>query len=620
LKDRCAPAVRWLALSGPPPDGLAEALLGDPGTEVQLEALIASPSRRFEPAPAASRTAVEREALPESVGGRLDPAPAAAPWAVQREALTERPGGRRPQRAVLASGEVLFVKRFSARRACRRLQQAFARLALWEAARREWRALRRLAAAGVPVPAPRALGRLRGGDLVLVTSFLAGPTLGAAVASGARGGALAEAVGGLVARLHAAGLVHGDLHRGNVLLAAQGPTLVELAAARRSRGRRARRRDLAGIDHSLAGRLPLVDRLRLRAAALGHGPPFPATTRRELRAVGRLSRRLALAHARGRMRRARRPGRRFARAEVDALRGLRVRGLAQEALAAAVAPPPGAKRARRRLRWVEGSGRRLRWAQVCGRRLVVKEFTTGLRGALADLARGSPARRAWLAGHGLAALGIGCAAPLAFLERGRLGLVRRSLLVLEDLCPSLPADAPGPELGADERVGALLRLALALHGRGADHRDFMASNVLLARRGHGLATRLVDLEDVRFPRRLRDAARVRALAQLNASLPDWVPDALRRRAFRRYAAWLPFRAPQARVLARIVARSLARRHHWSGRAREPDRGLGDATRGARRAEGGPRGPGPPPPAHDAEMLIQRNELEEPGMRPPLPSS
>jgi len=143
------------------------------------------------------------------------------------------------------------------------------------------------------------------------------------------------------------------------------------------------------------------------------------------------------------------------------------------------------------------------------------------------------------------------------------------VLVQEDLCPAVAADSPGPGASASERIDALARLALALHSAGAVHRDFTAGNVLLTRDAHALSTRLVDLEDARIPRWLGDAARARGLAQLNASLPDWIPDALRRRAFRRYATWLPFRAPEGRVLARIVAASLARGHHWSGRGCAP---------------------------------------------------
>jgi len=86
----------------------------------------------------------------------------------------------------------------------------------------------------------------------------------------------------------------------------------------------------------------------------------------------------------------------------------------------------------------------------------------------------------------------------------------------------------------------------------------------LQRTATGLVPRLIDLEGVRFPVRLRAARRLHALAELNASLPDAYPAQLRRRAFRRYAAALPFRGGWRPALARVVRESLARQHRWTG--------------------------------------------------------
>ena len=56
--------------------------------------------------------------------------------------------------------------------------------------------------------------------------------------------------------------------------------------------------------------------------------------------------------------------------------------------------------------------------EVDGRLAIVKEVVkTSVRKRLADVFRGSPAKRAWLAGHGLNLRGIGAARPLAYLER-----------------------------------------------------------------------------------------------------------------------------------------------------------------------------------------------------------
>jgi hypothetical protein len=186
--------------------------------------------------------------------------------------------------------------------------------------------------------------------------------------------------------------------------------------------------------------------------------------------------------------------------------------------------------------------------------------------------RGSAGRRAWRGGHGLLVRGVGAARPLAFLERRVLGLPIASLVVLEDLRPAEPADA-GTALPPEAVVEALGRLARALHRRGVDHGDLKASHVFVRAAPDGTEARLIDLEGVRFPRRLADARRRQALAELNASLPDRFPAEARRRAFARYAAALPFAAGRDAALRAIVDASLARRHRWSGagceRARTP---------------------------------------------------
>ena len=109
-----------------------------------------------------------------------------------------------------------------------------------------------------------------------------------------------------------------------------------------------------------------------------------------------------------------------------------------------------------------------------------------------------------------------------------------------------------------ETLGAL---ATSLHARGADHGDLKASHVYLDP-GLEAPPRLLDLEGVRFGRRISRRRRLRALAQLNASLPDRFPDAARVAAFSRYARRLPL---GRRALKKIVARSRARSHRWSGR-------------------------------------------------------
>jgi len=346
-----------------------------------------------------------------------------------------------------------------------------------------------------------------------------------------------------------------------------GPVLLDLQHAGRSRRGSARARDLARLDHSLwAAGIPLSDRVRLRAAALRRPRPFDRKARREITRVGGASTERFHEHAESRHRRALRPGRRFGRLVLDGHRGLRLRRIEEAEVVEAWAAHRRAL-SRDDAGVLKNDGRSRITAVTAGtHRIVVKEvLPRGFGRRLADAFRGSPARRAWYAGHGLAARSLGVATPLAYLARRRLGLPASSVVFLEDLRPGGPADLREGDAAALADVVAVLgRLARDLHARGADHGDLKASHVYLDDAASDLAPRVLDLEGVRFRRRVPDRRRLRALAQLNASLPDRFPDAARREAFGRYARSLPFRGGAARALRRVTALSRARRHRWTG--------------------------------------------------------
>lgn len=486
----------------------------------------------------------------------------------QRAGAELRDGPRR--RIVLLetdAGRLLVAKQFrSASGRHARRERWKARLGVAPAAR-ERRALARAQAAGAPVAAPLGLADLASGDCLLVLERIDGAPLADALRAPApQRHVLLTELGRAVAALHAAGLAHGDLHHGNVLAGTAGPVLLDLQHARTWTPSRALR-DLGFLDASLRALVSAPDRLRVLRAGLGLALRPDPRDRAALRpALGASSARLG-ERARSRTRRALRPGRAYAAVAAGSERGLRVRELAAATVADALvrhrAGGPG-------VRLLKDDGRSRVSALAAGEHaLVVKEVRArGWRRPLADLVRGSPARRAWRAGHGLRLRGIGAALPLAFVERRRFGLPVASALLLEDLSGDVPADRAAldaPALfDANAVVSTLGRLALALHRAHVHHGDLKASHVLLRPAPHGLEPRLIDLESVRLDVALADSARLRALAQLNASLPDAYPAAARRRAFERYARALPFAGGAERALAHVVDASLARKHRWTG--------------------------------------------------------
>ncbi len=440
-------------------------------------------------------------------------------------------------------------------------------------AKREWRALRAMRRAGLPVPEPWVLGTLPDGDHVLVMEHLPGTPLDHALRRDAvdpRAGL--AALGALVARIHAAGWVHGDLHVGNLLLDEGRWALLDWQHARRSRSRRARRADAARLEYSLARFLPLSQRMRLREATLSITRPYDAAARTVLQEAGDALWERFDEHARSRTRRALRPGRLYQTVELPGLVGLRTGDLSDPDLSRVLASHEAARARPDDPRRIKDDSRSCVTAVAfADRRLIVKAFPRRpVRGWLRDLVRGSPARRAWLAGHGLRARRIGVAQPFAYLEERRVR--PRSWVILEDLRPATAA-AFAIERGVatpSRLADILLALVLQLHRRGVDHGDLKGTHILLRRGRAGafagqLEACVIDLEGVSFRRRVGWRRRRRALIQLNASIPDTLPAALRRRFWTRYLQIFPVSGNGEAEARRIVRRSLARRHRWKGR-------------------------------------------------------
>lgn len=441
-------------------------------------------------------------------------------------------------------------------------------------ARREWRALRAMHRAGLPVPEVWVLGTLADGDHILVMEHLPGTPLDEALRRDARDPreGLAE-LGALVARIHAAGWVHGDLHVGNLL---RGPTrpddwgLLDWQHARRTHSLIARRADLARLEYSLSRFLPLTQRMRLRESALSIARPYDDAARTAVRQAGEALWARFDEHAQSRTRRALRPGRLVRAVELAGRTGLRTGDLsdadllrvleAHEDVKGRVEDPAHLKSDRRSAVSAISLG---------DRRLIIKEFPRrGLGKSLVDRWRGSPARRAWTAAHGLVARRVGVAQPFAYLEerRARPG----SWVVLEDLRPATEA-AFAVERGvvdAGELADLLLDLVLQLHRRGVDHGDLKGTHILLRRDpnfgGRPQSACLIDLEGVRFRRQVSWQRRRRALIQLNASLPETLPAPERRRFWERYAQIFPVADLEGEG-RRIALRSVARAHRWRGR-------------------------------------------------------
>lgn len=500
-------------------------------------------------------------------------------WALGPEALRaellvalsgDAPGVRvlrdNPRRRILRldrPGGALLIKHFRMASGRHTGRERLKELVGASPADRERRHLETLHERGARVPRPIAAARLGDGDRLLVLPFLDGRSWQELPRGRARREA-ARALGAAVRTLHDAGVFHGDLHLGNVLFTEEGAVVLDLQHARKLRGEADRLRDLGELDFALWPLASRADRLRVQLAGLDL--PGVGADRAALRQIAVEARKRGVRHAASRTRRSLRPGRRFAALDLPAGRGLRLRevpeALVEEALAAHT---EAFERGDPRV-WKDEGRSRISAVHAGGRDVVVKE-TRAEGGArrVADLWRGSAARRAWRAGHGLIVRDIAAALPLAFVEGRTLGLPGRSWLVLERL--------PGPDAltqalqSPDASLDAMLDVLSRLHARGVDHGDLKATNLVAD--GHG-GLALVDLEQVRFPDELAEERRIEGLAELNASLPDQVANAARRLRFDRYARRHPFDRGQEAALRAIIQRSRDRQHRWTGQGCEPE--------------------------------------------------
>ena len=422
-------------------------------------------------------------------------------------------------------------------------------------ARREWRALESLHEKGVPVPRPRAWGRLPDGDEIIASDFLEGELLGDRFrdAPPESRETIVDALARTIQKLHASNYRHGDLHLGNLWAHGNEVYLLDLERARAQRDSSEHLVDLAQLEFSLA--------------KAGWESAVRAALRNQLGLDERFERILRLFlrdHLRGRARRVLRIGRNWSQAEMGPCRGLREHSMKAETLTALVESSERNPDAQTR----RGGRIRIAEARANGCQVVVKRVLAGgFRRALGDRLRGSSAARAFHAGQRLELLSDRAARPLAYLEERRFGFPIRSWLVLEKvgqedldhLDPGTPA--------VERRIANALGVWLAdAHAWGLSHRDLKGGNIRVTLQPESIRFWLIDLEDLTGPAELSDEARLQALCQLNASLSDEAFGLeTRGEALGLYLERAPFAARDQKAIAGEVARrSLARGHRWRG--------------------------------------------------------
>ena len=498
-------------------------------------------------------------------------------------------------RVSFGSAGEFFVKRFKTRH-----WRDVAKLVIrGSRAQKEWRMAAALLEARIPAVEVVAAGERRKGwlpvETYLVTpaipgvmslrefgfSRLGGPILGSRPPWLT---ALIEELAGLTRRLHERGFYHRDFHGGNVLLRVNGTGragdkvslfVVDLHSMRRLKSvSRPRRVKMLGVLRNSLGfpGVSATDRLRFLRAYLG-----PEATRETVSAwaweVTRSGQRIQRRYLQSRTRRCLVESKSFTNERTRIGRLFRRREYLSDQIVRAIEEHRAAVGRGEALKIsLETNVSMVKAAGVSGR-LCVKEFRyRGFLHRLKDLVRASPAKRSWVASQALKFRKVGAASAVALVQSSVCSRRSHYFITAEVAGAEAMDRYVKREFAGDDSVPFRTRVRFIIataeflrhaHGQGVRHRDLKSSNLLVREEGEG-AWRffLVDVARVQFAERLSDRARIKNLAQLNASMPKLMNWADRLRFFRHYArGGLGFR-DKASGLQRVIAITRGRSCVW----------------------------------------------------------
>ena len=469
------------------------------------------------------------------------------------EVLKENP--RRSVFRLIGAGPALVVKHYRERGLGDALKTFVGR----SRARREAETAAAMLAAGLPVPAPRALARRRDGAHVAWSAFAMDEVVGAQplggfleerFTAGDRRGVekrpWLERAADVLAALHAAGFDHRDFHGGNLLVeraSDAAPTrllIVDLhRVARPGRVPTSRRvKALGDLVHTLRFAIDREDTRVVIDAYLTAARGEITEADRWVRLVERACVAREARRVKSRTRRCIRESSAFAPVSSGGVRGFRRSDVPLDQLFEAIARArhaidSGGKEAR-------SIARRSSVAvAACGeRRVAVKVYPgDGRRSARGAVTRGR-AGRAYVAAHGLFVRGVPVPPVVAWLRTPD-----RAFLIVDEVLDARPLSALSFRLATDppalERVGdALVRTLGALISSGARVNDLSPKNVLVRVDESSAAAWLCDFDGIRFDGPMPRARLVRGLAQLNDLAPG-VPIRARLRVLRRLAREFP---------------------------------------------------------------------------------
>jgi tRNA A-37 threonylcarbamoyl transferase component Bud32 len=427
----------------------------------------------------------------------------------------------------------LFLKQYK----IRGFVEEWKYLVLPSKARKEWQMAQQTLAQGIPTPVPLAMAERRKGrflqDALLITQAIS-PSTPLIELIPARGDKeLFFQAARLLREVHEAGLLHQDLHAGNILvgMADKKLYLIDLHRAKFVRRISKQRRfwNLAQFFYSLKGWLFPEDKRAFLQQYDDEEDTFKGGLEHGLKEIARQEARLHLRHVRSRTKRCLKESGGFAIAKEQGWQIWSRRGWKPQGLLKIVA----------RHRAIVAKGKEgliktdhrtaITLFNYKETRLCVKEYRyQGAWQRFKEICRRSKARRGWLMGNGLVVRGIGGVIPQALLERRGRGLLKEAFLIMETPPDYVELDryllkAFEAQTEDNTRRGAFLDAFAGfmahLYLQGIIHRDLKTCNIMVREENKGWDFCLVDMDDVRLNKKINLRRLLKGLVQLHTSTP-----------------------------------------------------------------------------------------------------
>jgi tRNA A-37 threonylcarbamoyl transferase component Bud32 len=441
----------------------------------------------------------------------------------------------------------LFLKQYK----IRDFAEAWKYLLVPSKARREWRMARQALAKGIPIPVPVAMAERRNGwflqEALLITQAISPSCpLIELIPQGGHQELLLQSAR-LLRQAHEAGLLHQDLHAGNILegMADKKLYLIDLHRAKFARSVSKQRRfwNLAQFFYSLKGRLSREEKKAFLQQYDETEDIFKGKLAQDLEEIERHEQRLHRRHMRSRTKRCLKESSGFYIAKEQGWQICGRRGWKPQQLLKIVT--------RHRAIVAKGKERLIKADRRTAitlfsykeTRLCVKEYRyQGPWQSWKELFSGSKACTGWLMGNGLVVRGIGGVIPQALLQRKRRGLLQEAFLIMETPagyveldCYMVKAFQAQKDNGRREAfLDAFAGFMAHLYLNNISHRDLKTCNIMVREENNGWVFCLVDMDDVQLDKKIGLRRFLKGLIQLHTSTPLFMEVSERLRFLSRY--------------------------------------------------------------------------------------